>query len=176
MSNLSLGGKMSEQVEIVMAQPADAAKILGLLRTVQTQSNFVTITAQFERLSVASEAHSIEQINQTDDNLMMLAKLGDQLVGLVTVSRIPDTNAGEIGIAVDKPFWGMKIGTALLDEAIYWFETFSALRQLQLSVVADNERAIGLYQKMAFTKTSEQVITHDGQSQTIIEMVRSVSD
>ena len=81
---------------------------------------------------------------------------------------------GELGIAVEKKYWRMGIGTALVDEALYWAETASTLEAVGLIVQTRNVAAMKLYQKMGFERTAtppEIVTDDDGEQVTAVEMV-----
>jgi len=55
----------------------------------------------------------------------------------------------EFGISVAKAFWGLGIGRALLDACIECAKKAGYI-QMELEVVADNERAISMYKKAGF--------------------------
>ncbi len=71
-------------------------------------------------------------------------------IGLDQYTRIRQTHIGSIGMVVT-PEWhrkgvGSKLLAAVLDVADNWMN----LRRVELKVYADNEAAIGLYQKFGF--------------------------
>ena len=57
----------------------------------------------------------------------------------------------EFGIGIERAYWGFGIGRALIEACI---ECARAARyaQLELEVVADNERALALYQSVGFVE------------------------
>lgn len=149
------------EIELKAAEPDDAAKVLQLLRLLQAESSFFTIE-NFDTLTVDQEADNLEQIGQTDDNLVLLALDAGEMIGIATVSKLDGKPTGEIGIAILKRYYHQGLGTALLDELIYWGDHFSPLRQFTLSVIADNTPAVGLYRKMGF-KPKQVETVKDGQ-------------
>lgn len=161
---------MSNEVSLTVAGPDDAAKILQLLRLIQVESDLVTFTHDFEKISVQQEAMNIERINETDDNIIMLAEYEDRFIGIVTVSRVADKPYGEVGIAVLKEFWHQGIGTLLLDETIHWGQEYSSLKGLLLVVVQSNLHAIELYQKLGFVQNDNLVFHSDADPNNIIKM------
>ncbi|GAF37106.1 GNAT family N-acetyltransferase [Lentilactobacillus farraginis] len=94
-------------------------------------------------------------INQSYRNLMALAVLDDQPVGIVTVDGL-GANDGEVGIAVLSAYQGYTLGTNLLELAIDWAKTYSQLATLKLAVFKDNAAAVHLYQKLGFNQTGTE--------------------
>ena len=57
----------------------------------------------------------------------------------------------EFGISLLKEYWGLGLGRALTEACIQCARE-AGYAQLELSVVADNERAIALYEKEGFVE------------------------
>lgn len=72
-----------------------------------------------------------------------------------TIDHQPTT--GELGVVVRKKYWRNGIGRLLVDEAEYWFNTYSSLENLVLTVFEDNIPAIKLYQQLHFVATGKTV-------------------
>lgn len=144
---------MADEVTIKLAASTDAAAILNFLRAAATESDAVLIP-HLNEVTVKQEAHNIDLINNFDDCVMLLAMLGDEVVGLVTIMVLANQpTTGELGVVVRKKYWRNGIGQLLVDEAEYWFEQYSSLETLVLSVFKDNIPAIKLYEKMNFVQT-----------------------
>lgn len=145
---------MASEVTIKLAESVDAANVLKFLRETSTESDAVLIP-HLNEITEEQEAKNINLINDFDDCLMLLAKLGDEIVGLVTIMVLEhQPTTGELGVVVRKKYWRNGIGQLLVDEAEYWFDHYSSLDNLVLSVFKDNIPAIRLYEKMGFIQTS----------------------
>ena len=57
----------------------------------------------------------------------------------------------EFGISVVKKYWGLGIGKALLTSCIECAKT-AGYNQLELKVVAENERAVSMYERAGFVE------------------------
>ena len=57
----------------------------------------------------------------------------------------------DFGISVLKEYWGLGIGRSLTKACIECAKT-AGYKQLELSVVADNERAVSMYKKEGFVE------------------------
>ena len=144
---------MASTVELKLAEHGDAAAILAFLQQAKTETDAITIP-HLEKVTAREESRNIDEINQSDDCIIMLAMLGDQLIGMVTVMRTSvEEKTGELGVVVDKEYWRNGIGQMLVDEAEYWFNHYSSLDHMDLTVYEDNLPAINLYRKMGFVVT-----------------------
>ena len=56
-----------------------------------------------------------------------------------------------LGISVDQAYWGLGIGRALLEACIECAKK-AGYEQMELSVVAENSRAIDMYEKAGFVE------------------------
>ncbi|WP_054645748.1 GNAT family N-acetyltransferase [Secundilactobacillus oryzae] len=69
-------------------------------------------------------------------------------------------------MGVVKELWNQGLGTALVDEALYWAQTVSQLRRIILTVYAENVAAVHVYQKLGF----QTVWVKQEKGQRLIEM------
>ncbi|MCT3066384.1 GNAT family N-acetyltransferase [Lactiplantibacillus pentosus] len=164
-----------EVVDVRPAEVTDAAQLLALLAQLGRESNTFTVDDGIEELSETDEAEQIERISGTTTNVIFVAVLGDRLIGVSTVQASTDFSAaqGEVGVAVHKEFWGMGLGTALVEEILDWARNYSSLERLVLTVQLRNTRAAKLYQHLGFencTATSYEVVDPTGQRVAAIDM------
>lgn len=162
---------MAKEIIFRLAEPTDAANILQLLKQLQTESDTFLVDSDLTSLTPDVEAQQIKLINQSLTNLMALAVLNDQLIGIVTVDGLT-REVGEVGIAVLKAYQGFTIGTNLMALAIDWATDYSQLSTLTLEVFKDNQVAIHLYRKMGF-KLVKTKVDHD---RMVLEMSLTIAD
>lgn len=153
------------QVRIVPAQPADAASLVSFLQQANQESDAVLIT-NLAHLTAASETDQLKAIAKSDHCEVIVARLGQQVIGTATIMIQPDQdNTGELGVVVAKEYWHQGIGTALLETILDWYQHGSELQQLVLDVFADNHRAIDLYHRFGFVES--ELHDYHGQLQLI---------
>ena len=88
------------------------------------------------------------------NNIILLALSGERVVGHLQVFTQPFTRrkgVGELIIYVHQNFQDVGLGTAMMKEAI-GLARKRGIHRLGLTVVADNHRAVKVYEKVGFKK------------------------
>ncbi|TGA98280.1 GNAT family N-acetyltransferase [Sporolactobacillus shoreae] len=94
----------------------------------------------------------IERDTENNHYLFLVALVNDTLVGFSRCEGNPLKRLAhkvEFGVCVLKQYWGLRIGTNLLEESIAWAES-NEIKKMTLNVLETNEKAIKLYQKYGF--------------------------
>ena len=78
-----------------------------------------------------------------------------QIVGTAGIEKVGKheklSHRCDFGVSVDKEFWGLGIGSALLDACIECAKK-AGYKQMELEVVAENDRAVKMYEKAGFVE------------------------
>ncbi|HEY1917501.1 MAG TPA: GNAT family protein [Streptosporangiaceae bacterium] len=139
---------------IRIAGPADAAALLSLKRCLDRESEFMLFEPD-ERTSTAEElARHLEAVAHSDNSVVMVAGDGDGLDGYVELAGGKfrrNRTTTHLVIGVRAAAGGQGLGRALVERAQRW-ATEHGLRRLELTVMAHNHRAIGLYERMGFQR------------------------
>lgn len=146
---------MREEIEIGIREaiPTDAEALLDCLERTAVQTGFMTMGEEGSGLTVEEESQHIANIYDSPNNCLIVALIEDKIIGMATInaSNKPKIqHIGELGIVVDKEYWGFKIGTELLQEVLDWVEASETINRIELKVQKRNERAIHLYEKYGF--------------------------
>ena len=92
--------------------------------------------------------------NESPDHVMFGAFDDEQLVGITGFNRMARQRAmhrGEIvQVYVDSNYRGQNIGEKLIRHTLEYAFTLNGIEQVQLSVIASNQSAIRLYEKIGF--------------------------
>jgi RimJ/RimL family protein N-acetyltransferase len=86
------------------------------------------------------------------NNITLLARLGERIVGHLQLFRIPferRKGIGEVFIYIHQDFQNIGLGTMMMKRAIELAKD-RGFHRLGLTVVADNHRAIKVYEKVGF--------------------------
>lgn len=140
-------------VTIAKATCEDAAAILQYLKQIGSETDNLTFGAEGLPISTEAEAAYIRQMENTCNEILLIAKENGKIVGNASFSRLPRRmhHRGDCGISVLKEYWNRGIGSRLLLEIIR-FAKEHAFEIIDLQVRSDNLPAIHLYEKFGFQK------------------------
>lgn len=154
----SEGKKVEVEEEIIthirQAHPIDARAILGLMRHVGRETGYLNYGPEGSDLSVVQQKALIENYKALDNCVLLVIEVDDQIIGMANLAGLDQNkqkHVAEIGISIIKEYWGVGIGSFLL-EALLDYGEEAGLRVLTLEVVVENERAIHLYERFGFEK------------------------
>lgn len=142
---------------IIRTAEAKDAAALGLhLVSAAKQTPYLLQTAdEHAAYSRRELANTLRHRQRAAGKLSLCATVGYTFAAYATVSpygQLFRTNhRGTMSISVDSAYWGLGIGKALMAEIIS-FAAFAGYTQLELSVDAENKRAIGLYERFGFVR------------------------
>lgn len=144
------------------ATGADAKDMLNYLRTSGGETEFILrYPDEVDRdYTVENEAELLEGNLNNPECFMLVAEVDGKIAGNCAISgskrkRKTSHRAG-FAIALTKEFWSNGIGTALATYALDIAENQLGYTVIDLEVVSENKRAIGLYTKMGFKKIGER--------------------
>lgn len=142
-------------LHIRSAEARDAQNVLNLVALTHGQTDYLLSYPDERRFNLEQEAEYLNGMLESDREIMLLSEIDGTLCGSVGVfavgSRYKVRHRAELGISVDESFWGLGIGKALMQSAIECAK-LAHYTQLELSVVADNRRAVSMYKKFGFVE------------------------
>ncbi len=133
---------------------ADAAEVVKQFRIHHDQTDYLSSYGDECSFSVEEEAHFLMSKAESLRDVHLCAVADGHIIGLAGISGLGASKArhrAELGVSVEKAYWGIGIGRALIEACIECAKS-AGYSQLELEVVADNVSAIALYHKMGFTE------------------------
>ncbi len=99
------------------------------------------------------EAMTLEKKENSVDEMMLIAEIDGKLVanaGIYPIGRCDRIkHKADFGVSVKKAYWGMGLGTIMLERMIDIART-AGYEKLNLEVIEGNESAIRIYEKYGF--------------------------
>lgn len=133
----------------------DAEKMIEYLNTVGGESDNLLFGKGEFQLTVEQEVEYINRINNDTNTFMILGIINDSIVSVAQISspsRKRISHNSELAISVRKDYWGVGIGSTLMEELIQFAKQHSIIKNISLGVKASNIKAIILYEKYGFVK------------------------
>jgi RimJ/RimL family protein N-acetyltransferase len=131
---------------------ADARAFLELSNALDAESDFRLLEPGERRTTVQEEREIIRRVQESANDAILVAEAEGRLVGYAAAlggKHRRHQHVAVVVVSVLERYWGQGIGTELLEALEVWAREHTAHR-LELTVRVDNDRAIGLYQKMGF--------------------------
>ncbi|GJG92700.1 N-acetyltransferase [Clostridioides difficile] len=148
---------MNTQKEIIVrkATKEDAKKMIDYLNTIGGETDFLTFGKGDVKDTEEERANRIEATNSSSNCVLMVATIDNELVGLGSIfsSNSPRMkHIGDLGMSVKKDYWGMGVGSSIIENLITWSKNNGITRKINLLVREDNTRALKLYEKHGFVR------------------------
>lgn len=132
---------------------ADAQAVLDIFLLTHEQTDFLASYRDECTHTVEGEAKFLQGQTDSENGIEILAEVDGTVAGLAGISRFSPKSKmrhrADFGISIDKAYWGLGIGHALTEACIECAKA-AGYAQIELSVVADNTRAIALYESFGF--------------------------
>ncbi|HQE91438.1 MAG TPA: GNAT family protein [Anaerolineae bacterium] len=135
------------------ATAEDAHAVLDYVQAISSESDFLTFGPGEFDLTEAQEMDFLCKCRESDNQLYIVGWVADQIVSTLSFSaghRPRVRHSGEFGLSVRKPYWGLGIGSFMLDALIDWARTGQIIKKINLHTRTDNQRAIALYMRKGF--------------------------
>lgn len=131
----------------------DAEAVLDNLRQTSGETDFMARYANEINMTTEEEADFLDALIIDPKSIMISALINGEIVANAGFSPIAPyekyRHRAEFGISIKRKCWNMGIGSLLLSAVIEVART-AGYEQIELEVVADNVRALALYQKFGF--------------------------
>lgn len=134
---------------------ADAENIIKHMAVTSDQTDYMMRYGDEVTVEEWEEAEYLSLIEQSSNAAMICAIVEGRLVANGGFNCVADRakcrHRAEFGISIRRAFWGLGIGTAIL-EGVIELAKQAGYEQLELEVVSTNKRGLALYEKMGFEK------------------------
>lgn len=131
----------------------DVTEMASYINTLSSEETYILL--QGRQLSLAEEKKYIEEILEKILNrtaVVIQAWFGRELVGAadLRLRRDTESHVADFGLTVKKAYRGQGFGRELANRVLNEAKKIDGLKIIVLSVFADNQVAINLYQSLGF--------------------------
>ena len=134
---------------------ADGEGVLRNFVLNHAQTDYLTTYPNEITFTVEQEARFLQDKADSPNEAELVAEVDGKIVGQAGIEAIGKADKvkhrAEFGISIDREYWGLGIGRALTRACIALAKQAGYL-QLELSAVADNGKALTLYESEGFTE------------------------
>ncbi len=138
------------------AEARDAKAMIEFLKIVSAETPFLLRNADEITFTVDGERAFLESMLNAPCGIMMIAEIEGEIAGNCALSPVGNmrrtAHRCEFAIALKRKYWGIGIGAAMMNAA---FARAKAIgyKQVELEVIAGNDRAMRLYERFGFVQT-----------------------
>ena len=119
------------------------------------QTDYLLSYPDENTFDAVQESHFLKKKAESENEIEIIAVVNGKVAGTAGIEAVGTKDKlrhrAEFGISIDKAFWGLGIGSALMEACIECARAAGYV-QLELNVVAENERALAMYQKAGFVE------------------------
>lgn len=143
-----------QNLRIREAVADDAAALLKMFRQAVSETDFLMSTPEEAgKLRLEYEKSFIYSYQKNDNQLFLLAEADHSIAGTLSLTQNKwkkQQHVLELGIVVLRKYWNMGIARRMINYMFHWVERQSLVRYIYLHVMANNEKAIRMYQNFGF--------------------------
>ena len=158
------------------ADTADGAEMSALFLRTHAETEFLLTLPEESSMTPEQESEFLHQAAESAEELELAAFVDGRMVGSAGIDcpghRMKQRHRAEFGISVLKAYWGLGIGRALTEAAVACAKQ-AGYTQLELQAVAENEKALALYESVGFREFGRNprgFRMPDGRYQTLVLM------
>ena len=142
-----------EELLVRNAVASDARALRETTQLTHAETDYLLSYPDEQGVDDEQEARDLEKTERSGNEVELVAVIDGQIVGSAGVSAVRSrrkvAHRARFGISILKEYWGMGIGRVLMDASLDCARQ-AGYTQLELEVVAVNERALSLYRRAGF--------------------------
>ena len=134
---------------------ADGEAVFVNFNETHAETDYLLSYPDENSFNAQQEAEFLKNKTESPNEIEIVALVDGAVAGTAGIEAVGAKykikHRAELGIAILKEYWGFGIGKALMEACIECAKD-AGYTQLELNVVAENDRAVALYKKMGFVE------------------------
>ena len=151
--NKTITLKNGKKAVIRNGEYADGAAVYESFNQTHAETDYMLSYPDENSFNAEQEADFLKEKADSDNEVEIIAVVDGKVVGTAGIEAIGSKykvkHRAEMGIGIEKEYWGLGLGKAFMEACIECAKE-AGYKQLELNVVAENERAIALYKNFGF--------------------------
>ena len=147
--------KNGKEALIRNGEGADGAIVFEVFNRTHEETDYLLTYPDENSYDPEQEAQFLDNKTNSPDETELIAIVDGKVVGTAGISAVGKKykvkHRAEFGISLLREYWGLGLGKALTKACIQCAKE-AGYDQLELSVVAENDRALSLYRSMGFVE------------------------
>ena len=131
----------------------DGAEVFEVFNRTHEETDYLLSYPDENSYDPEQEAKFLEDKTNSPNEIEILAIVDGKLAGTAGIEAIGSKykvkHRAELGISILKEYWGAGLGKALMEACIQCARD-AGYKQVELNVVAENERAMSMYKSLGF--------------------------
>lgn len=136
-------------------EEADGRAVLENFNLTHGESDYLLSYPDENSFTEEQESRFLKEKTESADEIEIIALVDGAVVGTAGIEAVGRKDKvrhrAEFGISIAKAYWGLGIGRALMEACIACARE-AGYTQLELNVVAENARAVAMYEKAGFVE------------------------
>ena len=132
---------------------SDGAAVYENFNQTHAETDYMLSYPDENSFNAEQEADFLKEKTDSANEIEIVAIVDGEIVGSAGIEAIGAKykvrHRADLGIGISKDYWGLGLGKALMNACIECAKE-AGYTQLELNVVAENERAIALYKSVGF--------------------------
>lgn len=133
----------------------DGQAVLDNFNLTHGQTDYLLSYPDENSFDAEQEGRFLKEKAESENEVQLIALVDGVVAGTAGIGRVGPKykvcHRAEFGIGIAKEFWGLGIGRALMDACIECARNAGYI-QIELNVVAENERAVSMYKRAGFVE------------------------
>ena len=154
----------------------DAQEVLDVFNLTHAETDYLLSYPDENSFTVEQEGAFLKAKTESDNEIEIVAVIDGRIAGTAGIDAVGNKyktkHRAEFGISIAKEFWGLGIGRKLLEACVECARR-AGYTQLELTAVAENERALSMYRRAGFVEFGRNprgFRKRDGEYQILVSM------
>ena len=147
--------KNGKEARLRNGDAADGKAVFEVFNATHAETDYLLSYPDENSFDPERESQFLQEKTDSPNEIEIVAFVDGKAVGTAGIEAVGAKykvkHRAEFGISILKEYWGLGLGRALTDACIQCARD-AGYAQLELNVVAENERAISLYRNLGFAE------------------------